>query len=186
MNQRIPDVTVLLDRVNAGDAGASAELMNVIYAELHRLATSKMRAERGGHTLQPTVLVNEAYLRLAKNDVRWENRAHFFGAAAEAMRRILIEHARARLAEKRGGGAERVTFDDIQVAADDPDVDVIALSDAIDALRQENERLCDVVMLRYFGGLSIEQTAETLDVSPATVKRDWNYARAWLYERMIE
>lgn len=186
MTAREPDVTMLLDRVHAGDSSASDELMKVIYTELHRLASAKMRGERQGHTLQPTVLVNEAYLRLAKDDVRWENRAHFFGAAAEAMRRILVEHARAKSAEKRGGHAKRVTFSNLQVAADDPGIDVIALSEAIDALRLENERLCEVVMLRYFGGLSIEQTADNLDVSPATVKRDWNYARAWLYERMVE
>ena len=179
-------VTALLQSVNAGDSGAYARLLELLHAELHKLAEAKMRRERAGHTLQPTVLVNEAYLRLVQGNPEWQNRAHFFGAAAEAMRRILVDHARKRLSEKRGGAAERVTFSEMNVAGEDPGIDLIALDDAVSALEAENPRLGQVVQLRYFAGLSIEDTAEVLDVGPATVKRDWAYARAWLYERMLE
>lgn len=179
-------VTLLLQSVNAGDSEAYAKLLDLLHAELHKLAEAKMRRERAGHTLQPTVLVNEAYLRLVQGNPEWQNRSHFFGAAAEAMRRILVDHARKRLSEKRGGAAERVTFSEMNVAGEDPDIDLIALDDAVSALEAVNPRLSQVVQLRYFAGLSIEETAEVLDVGAATVKRDWAYARAWLYERMIE
>lgn len=179
-----PGVTQLLEAVNAGNRDAYAQLMDRIYAELRQLAQYKMYAERTDHTLQPTVLVNEAYLRLAQNEAAWESRAHFFGAAAEAMRRILVEHARKRAAQKRGGDARRVTFSELAVAAEDPGIDVLALDESLTALGAEHPRLAEVVRLRYFAGLSIQQTAEFLQISPATAKRDWVYARAWLYERM--
>ncbi|MEL7448365.1 MAG: ECF-type sigma factor [Pseudomonadota bacterium] len=177
-------VTRLLEAVNAGSAEAQAELMEHIYDELRSLARSKMSAERQGHTLQPTVLVNEVYLRLAGSGVPWQNRAHFFGAAAEAMRRILIEHARKRAAQKRGGDAVRVTFSEISVAAEDTNVDLLALDAALAELDDAHPRLGKLVRLRYFAGASIQQTAQLLEISPATAKRDWVYARAWLYERM--
>lgn len=179
-----PRVTLLLDAVNAGEGDAYQRLMTVLYDELRRLAQVRMLGERPGHTLQPTVLVNEAWLRMAQSDSQWENRAHFFGAAAEAMRRILVEHARKRSAHKRGGEAQRVTFHEVSVAAEDPEVDLIALDDALEALAAEQPRLARLVHLRYFAGLSIAQAAEVLGISPATAKRDWVYARAWLYERM--
>ena len=179
-----PDVTRLLEAVNAGSADAHAALMELIYDELRQLARYKMSGERQDHTLQPTVLVNEVYLRLARSDVSWQNRAHFFGAAAEAMRRILIEHARKRSAQKRGGDARRVTFSEISVAAEDASVDLLALDAALSALDKDHPRLGELVRLRYFAGASIRQTAQLLNISPATAKRDWVYARAWLYERM--
>jgi RNA polymerase sigma factor (TIGR02999 family) len=178
------EVTLLLEAMNAGDGAAQGRLIPLIYEELRRLAESHMRRERPGHTLQPTELVNEAYLRLAHGAAEWKSRAHFFGAAAEAMRRVLVDHARQRAAQKRGAGVERVTFDELAVQAEQPDVGVLELDEALSALEQEDARLCRVVHLRYFAGFSIEETAEVLEMSPATVKRDWTYARAWLYERM--
>ncbi len=179
-------VTSLLESVNAGEPEAYSRLLELLHSELHQLAEAKMRRERADHTLQPTVLVNEAYLRLLQGGSKWQNSSHFFGAAAEAMRRILIDHARKRLSEKRGGDAQRVTFSEMNVSVEDPDVDLLALDEAINALQEVNPRLSQVVQLRYFAGLSIEETAELLDIGPATVKRDWAYARAWLYERMSE
>jgi RNA polymerase sigma-70 factor, ECF subfamily len=179
-----PDVTELLKAVNQGDHQAQEQLIAALYRELQRLAASLMSKERAEHTLQPTALVNEAYLRLIQGSPRWSDRAHFFGAAARAMRRVLVEHARRRSARKRGAGARRVTFGDLEVEAEDSSIDLMALDEALEALRGEDPRLVDVVELRYFAGFSIEQTAELLDVSPATVKRHWLYARAWLYDFM--
>lgn len=173
-----PDVTALLKAVNQGDPQAHEALITALYRELQRLASSLMKRERPGHTLQPTALVNEVYLRLVQGSPQWSNRAHFFGAAARAMRRILVEYARRRSAQKRGAGAKRITFGDLEVEAEDSTIDLLALDEALEALRREDQRLVDVVELRYFAGFSIEQTAELLEVSPATVKRDWLYARA--------
>lgn len=163
-------ITQLLERLNQGDRQAGEELVGSIYAELRRLAGALMRRERPGHTLQPTALVHEAFLRLVQGDTKWQNRAHFFGAAARAMRRILVDHARGRAAQKRAGGEVRVTFEDLAMAAPDPKLD-------LRALEAEDPRLAKVVELRYF----LEETAALLEVSVATVKRDWLYARAWLY-----
>jgi RNA polymerase sigma factor (TIGR02999 family) len=176
------EITRLLAVVARGGdvAESDARLLELLEERLRRMARARMRGERPDHTLRPTELVNEAYLRIADRDGAWDNRAHFFGAAVEAMRRILVEHARRRAAEKRGGGVERVTFDDLEVASDEPDTDVLALDEALKALEAEDERLAGVVRLRYFGGYTIIEVAELLDVSPATVKRDWTYARAWL------
>ncbi len=176
------EITLLLQAVGGGDEGALDRLIPLIQARLHEMASYRMRQERAGHTLQPTALVNEAYMRLAGG--QWENRIHFFGAAAEAMRRVLVDHARKVRAEKRGGGAERVTFSRLEVAAEEPDLDILALDEALQALEEEDRRLAQVVQLRYFVGLNIDETADVLGVSPATVKRDWVYARAWLRERM--
>ena len=178
------EVSLLFEAMNAGDDDAHGRLSPLIYDELRRLAESHMRRERPGHTLQPTELVNEAYLRLVQGATEWKNRAHFFGAAAQAMRRVLVDHARQRAAQKRGAGAEHVTFDELAVNVEQPEIDVLELDEALEALEHEDPRLCRVVHLRYFAGFSIEETAEVLDLSPATVKRDWTYARAWLYERM--
>lgn len=178
------DLTTLLQAVNLGDQDAYEDLMNRLYNELRRVAGSVMRSERRGHTLQPTALVNEAYLRLAGSSSEWENRAHFFAAAARAMRRILVEHARKKSAQKRGGEARQVTFADLDVASIDPQVDLLILDQALQALKDFDERLVKVVELRYFAGCSVEEAAKLLDVSPATVKRDWSFARAWLYDYM--
>jgi RNA polymerase sigma factor (TIGR02999 family) len=178
------DITLLLQAVGDGDDQALERLISLVQSRLQEMAAHRMRQERDGHTLQPTALVNEAYMRLVRGEPRWENRAHFFGAAGEAMRRVLVDHARKFQAEKRGGGAQRVTFSALEVAAPEPNVDVLALDQALQALEEHDARLAQVVRLRYFVGLNIEETAEALEISVATVKRDWTYARAWLIERM--
>jgi len=178
------DITRLLNAADSGDALAASRLYDLVYGELKLLAAANMRRESSGHTLQPTALVNEAYLRLRPAEISWANRRHFFGAAAEAMRRILVDHARRRSAQKRGDGLERVTLADLDVAAPEPEIDVLALDEALTALKAEDPRLEQVVTLRYFAGMSIEQVAEALGLSPATVKRDWTFARAWLQEHM--
>ena len=179
-------VTQLLQSIRGGDSAAREQLIGRLHGELRVLAASRLRAERPGHTLQPTELVNEAYLRLDGGHLDFDNRGHFFAAAARAMRRVLVEHARKRGAEKRGGGVAPVTFDDLRVSAADQGLDVLALDAAVSALQEFDPRLAKVVELRYFVGLSIPETATAMGSSPATVKRDWTYARAWLYEYMME
>jgi RNA polymerase sigma factor (TIGR02999 family) len=179
-------VTQLLEQASEGDSKAAAELLPLVYDELRRLARSKMAAEAGGgagQTLQPTALVHEAYMRLlggVGKEIRWDGRAHFFGAAARAMRRILIERARARRRLKRGGDAVRVALHESAIADESRGEDLLALDEILDKLERHDKRKADVVMLRYFAGLSIEETAAVLGVSPATVKGDWTFARAWL------
>jgi len=161
------------------------ELFTLVYAELRRIAAREMRRERPGRTLQTTALVHEAYLRLLKDaSLSFESRAHFLGIAARAMREILIEHARGRGARKRGGGAVRLTLDDVTAPVAAPSIDVLALDEALQRLARLDERHARVVELRYFGGLSVEETAAALDLSPATVKRAWTLARAWLYREL--
>ncbi|MHC5210909.1 MAG: sigma-70 family RNA polymerase sigma factor [Planctomycetota bacterium] len=175
------DVTRLLGDISAGRQGASEELMSHVYAELRSLAAWHLRGERTGHTLQATALVHEAWLRLAlHDDVPWESRAHFLRVASRAMRRILIEHARRKQADKRGGGRRRVPLEDVGVAAAEASLDLLALDEALTRLASIHERMSQVVELRYFGGLTVEETARVLDSSPMTVKRDWQAARAWL------
>jgi RNA polymerase sigma factor (TIGR02999 family) len=169
-----PDITPLLLAWGNGDASAGEKLLPVIYAELHRQASRAMRREADDHTLQATALVHEAYLRLVdQRRAAWQNRAQFFGVAAQAMRRILVDHARAQNAEKRGGGVQC-----------DHSMDVLALHDALDTLAAMDPDQARLVELRYFGGLNIDETAEALGVSPATVKREWAVARAWLRREM--
>jgi RNA polymerase sigma factor (TIGR02999 family) len=179
-----PDVAKLLQKINEGDGEAFEALVAAVYGELRRMAGSLMRGQNDRQTLQPTALVNEAYLRLVRGEPRWEGRAHFFGAAARAMRQVLIAHARERASLKRAGGAVRVTFEDLEIQAPEPHVDLLALDEALTALAREDERLARVTELRYFGGYSVQEIAELTGRSLATVKRDWTYARAWLYERM--
>jgi RNA polymerase sigma-70 factor (ECF subfamily) len=177
------DVTRLLGAAGGGDREALERLYESVYSELRAMAESGMRRERGAHTLQPTALVNEVYVRLASAK-QWENRRHFFGAAAQAMRRILVDHARRKYAEKRGAGLERVTLSDLDVSAPEEDLDVLAVNDALDRLAAEDPRLAEVVNLRFFAGMSIEESAQAMETSPATVKRDWAFARAWLVEQV--
>lgn len=176
------DVTGLLLAWRAGDSGARDQLMHAIYHELHRQAERAMRREDAAHTLQPTALVNEAYLRLIDQKLEWRNRLQFFGVAAEVMRRILVDHARARDAEKRGGGVAAITLEEEQRGGDAPngDIDVLALHEAIERLSALDPTLGQLVELRYFTGLSIEETGEALGISISTVKREWGIARAWL------
>lgn len=174
-------VTRLLLDWKSGDQSALEELMPVVYGELRRLAGHYLRNEKSGHTLQPTALVHEAYLRLVDlNQMEWQNRAQFFGVAANFMRRVLVDHARARLAEKRGCGGQKLSLSEAANFFERKDVDLIALDDAMDSLARLDPQQCRVVELRFFAGLTIEETAEALGVSPMTVKRDWRTAKLWL------
>ena len=177
-----PDVTALLISWGSGERSAADRLIPAVYAELHRQAARALRREGNDHTLQATALVHEAYLRLVdQRRVEWRNRAQFFGIAAEVMRRVLVDHARARLASKRGGGMQRLSLDEIgDVSNAGGDTDVLALHDALERLALLDADQARLVELRYFGGLNIEETADALGVSPATVKREWTLARAWL------
>ncbi|MFO0827024.1 MAG: ECF-type sigma factor [Phycisphaerales bacterium] len=185
------EVTQLLAAAGAGDPQAAERLLPLVYAELQALARSYMAREGAHHgrdrTLQPTALVHEAYLRLVgAADVVWQNRGHFFVAAATAMRRILIERARHRGRLKRGGGRDRVPLDADAVAVEPPSDMLLALDEALTSLERSDPRKCSVVMLRYFAGLSVEETAAALGVSAATVKNDWAYARAWLMREIAK
>jgi len=174
------DVTQLLARWTSGDPQALDALLSLIYDELRRLARIYLQRERSDHTLQSTALVHEAYLRLVDQNVSWQNRAHFFGIAAQTMRRVLVDHARSRNAAKRGDGVCHVTLNEDIMGAGQRDVDVIALDRVLTDLATFDLQQSRIVELRFFAGLSIEDTAEVLKISPATVKRDWVMARAWL------
>jgi RNA polymerase sigma-70 factor (ECF subfamily) len=175
------EVTQLLAAWSEGDEQALAALTPLVYQELHRLAHRHLGRERDGHTLQTTALVHEAYLRLVdQKGARWRNRAHFMAVASQMMRRILVDYARGRGYAKRGGGARQASFDEALVVSDERAADVVALDEALNALAQFDERKARMVEMRFFGGLSIEETAEVLGVSPGTVMRDWTLAKAWL------
>ncbi|HVP11391.1 MAG TPA: ECF-type sigma factor [Phycisphaerae bacterium] len=191
------NITILLQAISAGETDAWEQLLALIYDELRRLAGRQVRRERRGHTLPRTALVNEAYLRLmGDKQVHWQNRAHFFAAAADAMRRIMVDYARRRKAEKRGGKADRLSLDEGRnagiaavPAVDGPaQVDLEALDEALSKLEadEKHREKCTIVKLRYFVGLSVEETAKALGKSPATVKRDWAFAKAWLYREMTK
>ena len=178
-------VSKLLLNWGQGDQGAREALIPLVYDELRRLARRHLRRERPGHTLQSAALVNEAYLRLIRQDQpQWQNRAHFFGVAAHLMRHILVDHARNRMAAKRGAGAPRLTLDPEIALPQQREVDLVALDDALNQLAALDEQQSRVVELRFFGGLSIEETSVVLEISPATVKREWATARAWLQREM--
>ena len=177
--------TKLLQAWRAGDAGALEQLIPLVHAELRRLARQYMRRERGGHTLQPTGLVNEAYLRLVDlRRIQWQDRAHFFAMASRLMRRILVDFARAKGYQKRGGGALQVSFDQMLGVCQARSEELVALDEALTRFATVSARKAQVVELRFFGGLSVEETAEALKVSPETVKRDWRLARAWLLKEL--
>ena len=180
------EMTELLIEWSNGDQSALEKLMPLVHEELRRLAHRYMRRERRGHTLQTTALVNEVYLRLVdQKGISFESRAHFFGIAARAMRQILVEYARARGAVKRGGAMERVALEEAALVSDKPSAELIALDEALSELVEFDERLSRVVELRFFGGLSVEETAEVMRVHPNTVVRDWSVAKAWLHRRLI-
>jgi RNA polymerase sigma factor (TIGR02999 family) len=177
--------TELLLAWSNGDTDAFDQLVPLVHAELHRLARLHMRRERQGHTLQPTALVNEAYLRLIKlKTIRWQDRAHFLAMSARIMRRVLVDFARARRNEKRGGGMPKTTFDEALPISGEPGKDLVALDEALTALETVHPRKSQVVELRFFGGLSLEETAVALDVSIDTVKRDWRFAKLWLLRQL--
>jgi RNA polymerase sigma-70 factor, ECF subfamily len=184
MNDDSGQVTQLLKAMHAGDAQAAENLLPLVYAELHRLAKGYMRRERPDHTLQATALINEAYLRLVGEDIDWNSRAHFIGLAANVMRRVLVDYARAHNAEQRGGGLQRVEMQDELAISAAQLGEVEDLDEALKKLEKENPRQARVVELRYFGGLSVEQIAGLLDIAPRSVKRDWALARIWLYRQL--
>ena len=178
------DVSQLLRAWRNGDQGALERLTPIVYAELHRLARRYMRGERAGHSLQTTALVNEAYMRLVDyKRMQWQNRAHFFAVSAQLMRRILVDHAR-RHNLKRGGGLKRVSLENIALVDNERGEDLVALDDAMKRLAEFDSRKAQVVEMRFFGGLSVEETAEVLKISAVTVMRDWSTARAWLYREL--
>jgi RNA polymerase sigma factor (TIGR02999 family) len=178
----IPGVPVndLLKRIESGDARATDELLPLVYGELRRLASQRMAGEKPGHTLQPTALVHEAWLRLAGSDQRWNGQTHFLGAAAEAMRRILIDQARRKAAGKRGAGGEREELNESQIELKVPADEFVAVNEAVDELAAQDPLAAQVVKLRYFVGLTSEEIAEALEMSPRSVDRHWAFARAWL------
>lgn len=181
------EVSQLLKEWSDGDEAALDKVMPIVYQELRRLAHHYMRRERPGHTLQTTALVNEAYMRLADyKKMRWQSRAHFFAVAAQVMRRILVEQARSKNFAKRGGGAQKISLDETAVISPGRSTEVIAVDDALTELESWDPRKGKIVELRFFGGLSIEETAEVLKVSPTTVQREWRSAKAWLYRAISE
>jgi len=180
------NVTKLLVAWGNGDEAARDELVPLVYDELHRLAHRYMNRERPGHTLQTSALVNEAFVRLIdQKGVHWQNRAHFFGIAAQMMRRILVDYARSRHYAKRGGSARQVSLNEAMTVTEERTAEVLALDDALKGLAEFDPRKSQIVELRFFGGLSIEETAEVLKVSPGTVMRDWTLAKAWLRKQMV-
>ncbi|HYE16264.1 MAG TPA: sigma-70 family RNA polymerase sigma factor [Pyrinomonadaceae bacterium] len=182
-----PEVTQLLKSWSDGDRSALEQLLPLVYRELHTLASRYLRRERSDHTLQATALVNEAYLKLIdQKEVRWQNRAHFFGVAAQAMRRILVDHARGHMAAKRGSGGVKLSIEDNEAAivSSEKAEEMVALDEALTRLAEVDPQKSRIVELRFFGGLSIEETAEVLGIGTATVIRQWRMARAWLFDQV--
>jgi RNA polymerase sigma factor (TIGR02999 family) len=180
------DVTHILKALDQGDPHAAGQLLPLVYEELRRLAARKLTSEAPGQTLQATALVHEAYLRLVgqENEQRWDNRGHFFAAAAEAMRRILVENVRRKRSLKQGGGRAREEFDEVQLSAPEPVEDLLALDEALEKLAAKDPVKAELVKLRYFAGLTIDEAAAALGISPATAKRYWTYTRTWLYQEI--
>ena len=185
MIERSDKITQLLIAWRNGEAKALDDLMPLVHRELKRIARNFMRRQNAGHTLQTTALVNEAFVRLVDSDkVNWQDRSHFFAISAQLMRRVLVDAARRKNSAKRGGARVQVTLADDLSSTDEDQVDVVAIDDALKRLALLNQRQCHIVELRYFGGLTEDEIAETLDISPRTVRRDWNLARAWLYREL--
>jgi RNA polymerase sigma factor (TIGR02999 family) len=181
------DVTRILSAIDQGDLGAADRLLPLVYDELRKLASQRLAQEKPGQTLQATALVHEAYLRLVgTHDPGWDSRGHFFASAAEAMRRILVDNARRKKAAKAGGGRERVALVEAELAIEEPRVDLLALDEALAALEARDRRKADLIKLRYFAGLTVEQAAQTLGISTSTADNDWAYARSWLRLAMLE
>lgn len=179
------EITPLLMNWRQGDEQALGELLPIVYQELRKIADSYLRRERSDHTLQPTALINEAYLRLVDQSLpQWQNRAHFYGVAAQLMRQILVEHARAQMAQKRGGGAEQIELEDALNYAPEKAAELVALDDALTELSSFDERKSRLIELRYFGGLSVEETAHVMNISTATVTREQRLAQAWLRQSL--
>jgi len=180
------DITRALRELSVGDESAPERLMPVVYDELRKLAQAYLEGERIGHTLQATALVHEAYIRLVDwKNVSWQNRAHFFALAARVMRRILVDHAREKRAQKRGGGFNKLALEEAISFQQQKEVDLLSLDEALEALAEMDPAQSQIVELRFFGGLTIEETAEAMRISPATVKREWALAKSWLHKRII-
>jgi RNA polymerase sigma-70 factor, ECF subfamily len=184
MADGVGEVTQLLKAMQSGDPSAAERLLPLVYTELHRLAESYMRRERKEHTLQPTALINEAYLRLAHGTLDWQNREHFIGVAAHVMRRVLVDHARAHRAQIRGGDLRRVELEDGLAISEERTEEMLVLDEALNRLAEVRPRQAKIVELRYFAGLSVEQIAAALAMAPRTVKRDWALARIWLFKEL--
>ena len=184
---RSEEVTVLLNRLGDGDQNAAAQLVPLVYEELRRMASNCLRHERPGHTLQATALVHEAYIKLAgQPDAKWQNRAQFFAVASQLMRRILVDYARAQLRSKRGGKQQKISLDDSLLVSPDRTDELLAINESLARLEAMDPRQARIVELRYFGGLTLDETAEVLRVSSKTVLREWNVAKAWLYGSLKE
>jgi len=184
-NQKSEDVTELLNKWTTGDEEAHSKLVNLVYQELHSRAANYLRYERRDHTLQPTALVNEIYLKLInQKDISWQNRAQFYGVVAQMMRRVLVDHARSRTADKRGGDMIKVSLDEVANLSEQQGVDLMVLDDALNRLAQLDLRQSQIVELRFFGGLSVEETAKALDIAAITVMREWRIAKMWLYNEL--
>lgn len=180
-----PNVTALLNKISEGDQNAPEKLLEVVYEELRKLAYSYFKNENPSHTLQPTALVHEAYIRLIDwKNVSWENRAQFFSVAAKVMRNILIDHARQKKTEKHGGNFEKIVLDETISFSNTREINLLDLDEALQELEQLNERQARIIELKFFTGLTNEETAKTLQVSEMTIKRDWNFAKTWLYRRL--
>jgi len=183
MTGSMGNVTTILSQIESGDLSATDQLLAIVYDELRKLAQHKLAQETPGQTLQPTALVHEAFLRLIGSS-DWNSRGHFFGAAAEAMRRILIENARRKKAIRHGGDKNRIDFETIEISQGSRSIDLLSLDEALDQLSEEEPQVAEVVKLRYFVGLTIDETASSLDISVRTANRHWAYAKAWLFERL--
>jgi RNA polymerase sigma-70 factor, ECF subfamily len=181
-----PDVTSLLKRLAEGHQDAASELIPVIYRELHSLATRHLRHERPDHTLQPTALVNEAYIKLVAQRSDWQSRAHFFAVASNLMRRILVDYARRNLRAKRGAGNAKLSLDEVLLVAPDRPDKMLALDESLSRLEKLDARQARIIELRYFGGLTVDDVAKILDLSPTSVRREWTSAKAWLYGELKE
>lgn len=183
--QQLPEITRILKSWSGGNREAVDDLIPLVYDELHKVAAQYLRRQRPDHTLQPTALVNEAYLKLIDiSDVNWQDRAHFFAVASQTMRHILVDHARSLGREKRGGNFQKLSLDEAISSSQEKEVDLLILNDALENLAEIDEQQSKIVELRFFGGLTVEETAVVLKISPATVKREWRIAKAWLFGRI--
>jgi len=181
------EISVILRDWSDGNRASADALLTIVYDELRKIAAQYLSKERSGHTLQPTALVHEAYMKLVDiSDIKWQDRAHFFAVSANVMRHILVDHARAKRAAKRGGSAQRIEFDDAVSLSNEPNVDLLAIDESLKELAKFDEQQSRIVELRFFGGLTIEETAHVVGISPATVKREWSVAKAWLRRRLQE
>jgi RNA polymerase sigma factor (TIGR02999 family) len=185
VNDKPQEISVILKDWSGGNRASADVLLTLVYDELRKIAGKYLRKERSGHTLQPTALVHEAYMKMIDiSDINWQDRAHFFAVSANVMRHILVDHARAKLADKRGGDSERIALEDAISLSNEPNVDLLAVDEALNELAQFDEQQSRIVELRFFGGLTIEETAHVAGISPATVKREWAMAKAWLHRKL--